>query len=146
MLQWAGDLNLAMQQVQQSLKPGGVFVGSLFTAGSLIELRQAWRAVDNKPHLIELPEASDAKQALSHAGLSLQWSRPFNTQAYFNDLNGIRDHLRGLGATNTHQQRQTGLVGKTALATLKTALDIQRTERGIPLSWQAWLFKAVKPL
>lgn len=146
MLQWAGDLKLAMSQIEQSLNPGGVFIGSLFTAGSLNELRQAWLAVDNKPHLIELPNADDTQIALTAAGLTIEWSQPFNTLAYFDDLNGIRDHLRGLGATNAHRSRQTGLVGKSALATLKAALEQQRTHNGIPLTWQAWLFKAVKPL
>lgn len=146
MLQWAGNLPLAMQQIQHSLKPGGVFVGSLFTADSLTELRQAWRAVDDKPHLIEMPKAEQAQQALTAAGFNLEWNQLFETQAYFDDLSGIRDHLRGLGATNAHQQRQTGLVGKTALATLKAALEKKRNSNGLPISWQAWLFKAVKPL
>lgn len=146
MLQWADDLGLAMQQIQRCLKPGGSFVGSLFTDGSLRELRKAWRAVDDQPHLIELPKAEAAKSALLRSGLTLDWEYSFNTTAHFEDLNGIRDHLRGLGATNTHKQRNTGLMGKSAITTLRTALDAQRVEQGIPLSWQAWLFKASKPL
>lgn len=146
MLQWADDLGLAIQQIKRSLKPGGSFIGSLFTDGSLLELRKAWRAVDDQPHLIELPKAEAAKAALLNNGLMLDWEYSFNTTAYFADLNGIRDHLRGLGATNAHQQRNTGLMGKSAIATLRAALDAQRVEQGIPLSWQAWLFKASKPL
>lgn len=144
MLQWADDLPAAMRQIHHSLQAGGTLLGSLFSYQSLHELRQAWRAVDDQPHLIELPAIEHAEAALTAAGFEIDWQHRFTTTAYFDDLNGIRDHLRGLGATNTHRQRNTGLVGKKAIATLRHALEQQRTPQGIPLSWEAWLFKAKK--
>lgn len=144
MLQWADDLAAAMQQIAQTLKPGGYVLGSLFSNRSLQQLRQAWRAVDDKPHVIEMPTIESTQAALEAAGFALSWQQRFTTTAHFDDLNQIRDHLRGLGATNTHRQRNAGLVGKQAILKLRQALEQQRQPCGIPLDWEAWLFKAQK--
>lgn len=145
MLQWAGDLPLAMREIYDSLKSGGEFWGCLFTDGSLSELAEAWKAVDDHPHLSQLPTQLATQKALLDAGFELQWQQAVSTQLHFADLAAIRDHLRGLGATNATQQRRKGLMSRSALKTLTHALESHRQTDGIPLTWNAWMFGARKP-
>lgn len=145
MLQWADDLPLAMREIYGALKPGGEFWGCLFTDGSLAELANAWKAVDDQPHLSELPTQTASQSALLGAGFNVHWQQAVNTQLHFTDLAAIRDHLRGLGATNANQQRSKGLMSKSALQKLTQALEQYRQPDGIPLTWNAWMFGARKP-
>ena len=144
MLQWAEDLPKAFAQIHSSLKPEAEFCGSLFTGGSLVELKTAWAEVDDQPHVVEMPSQAEVKAALEHAGFDLLWSETLNTQRYFAGLAAIRDHLRGLGATNTATARAKGLMGRQQLLRLREALEQFRESQGIRISWQAWLFKAKK--
>jgi malonyl-CoA O-methyltransferase len=144
MLQWAVDMPAAARAIAESLKPGGSLLASLFTQGSLGELAQAWAAVDNEQHVLPLPPIEGTRQAFAAAGFHITWEQPFSRQLYFGSVAEIGRHLRGLGATNALQQRKKGLMGRQQLARLTEALEPFRDERGIALTWNAWLFKAEK--
>lgn len=144
MLQWVEDMPTAMQNIHAALEPNSVFLGCLFAQGSLQELRNAWASVDDDSHVVTLPQPQAVESALLAAGFSIQWQQNISTVLHFRNLSAIRDHLRGLGATNATQQRRKGLTGKAALTQLTRSLENSREEAGIPLTWNAWLFKAEK--
>jgi malonyl-CoA O-methyltransferase len=144
MLQWATDMPLAAEAIAANLKPGGSLLASLFTAGSLTELAQAWATVDDAEHVLPLPAIDGTRQAFEAVGLRISWQQPFTRQLHFDSLGDIGRHLRGLGATNALKQRKKGLMGRQQLARLTAALEPFRDEQGIALTWNAWLFKAEK--
>lgn len=144
MLQWATDMHAAAEAIAATLAPGGQVVAGLFTAGSLTELTQAWEAVDDLPHTVSLPDIESTRQAFESAGFELRWEKRLHTQVHFENLAAVRGHLRGLGATNALQQRAKGLMSRQKLQRLNNALESFRQPQGIPMTWNAWLFKAEK--
>lgn len=144
MLQWAVDMGAAARAMHDSLDEQGVVLASLFSAGSLGQLADAWTAVDSAPHMVALPEPEAVQAAFESNGFQLTWQQPFTAEVYFDSLADIRQHLRGLGATNAVSGRAKGLMSRAKLQRLQAALETFRTAQGIPMTWNAWLFKAEK--
>lgn len=144
MLQWVSNMPVAAAAIHNSLKPNGTVVAALFTRGSLIELKQAWAAVDDKSHVRELPLADEVCTAFESSGLAICWQERLRLRRYFHSFSDIRAHLRGLGASNVEASRRKGLTTKGQLAKLLNALEEKRDEQGLPVTWEVLMFKAEK--
>ena len=64
-LQWSSDLHGNLQQLRQSLVIGGELHFSTLLEGSLNELSNAWKCIDNKPHINTFITRSDIEQILA---------------------------------------------------------------------------------
>ncbi len=53
MIQWCQPLDVAVQEILRVLKPGGLFVFSTLSQGTLFELKSSWAQVDNDKHVID---------------------------------------------------------------------------------------------
>jgi malonyl-CoA O-methyltransferase len=49
-VQWCDDVRQALAELYRVVRPGGHIAFTTLVSGSLPELNQAWRAIDDQPH------------------------------------------------------------------------------------------------
>ena len=102
-LHWVNDLPGALIQIRRILKPDGLFLGALFGAGTLMELRDVLTEAETEltgglsPRLSPLPGLRDAAALLQRAGFALPVAdRDTVTVRYRAPEDLFRD-LKGMG-------------------------------------------------
>ena len=136
MLQWCGELNSAFSECRRVLRPGGLLLFSTLGPDTLCELRTAWAAVDETPHVNRFLDMHDVGDALVNAGFSSPvLDREFVTLTYANVVAVMRD-LKGIGAHNVQAQRARGLFGKRALGAITTAYEPFRVDGRLPCTYE----------
>ena len=105
-LHWANDLPGALAQIRRALKPDGLFIGTLFGAGTLKELRAVMTEVElqerggAQARISPFADGYDGAALLQRAGFALPVSDVDRfTVRYANLFALIRD-LRAMGETN----------------------------------------------
>lgn len=135
-LQWC-DPAAAFAECRRALRPGGLFLFTSFGPDTLAELRAAWHAVDDRPHVHGFADMHDLGDLLVRAGFSepvLDVERFALT--YADVLDVLRD-LKRLGAHNAAQGRTRGLTGKTSFRHFKQAYEAMRVDGRIPATYEA---------
>ncbi len=142
MLQWTNEPQV-MAEAYRVLKPGGVLLASSLGFSTLHELRHAWAAVDNKPHVNEftdMRQVADAMLALGFAQVVANSETIIMTYAKVVDL--MRD-LKAIGAHNVDENRRRGLMSRQALRTLESAYEKFRSEGVLPATYEVNYFRGV---
>lgn len=108
-LHWANDLPGALAQIRRALKPDGLFIGTLFGAGTLKELR----AVLTEAELAErggaqarvspFADGYDGAALLQRAGFALPVTDVDRFTVRYRDLFSLVRDLRAMGETNVLQ-------------------------------------------
>ena len=114
-LPWLDRPETVFAEVARVLRIDGLFAFSTLGPDSLVELRQAWQAVDEGMHVRQFPDMHDVGDALLQAGLRdpvLDVDRLSVT--YRNSESLFRD-LTAVAARNSLRQRQPGLLGRHRL-------------------------------
>jgi len=130
-LQWCSDIHQALAELYRVTKPGGCIAFTTLESGSLIELRQAWQAVDERQSVNRFMTFEEIEQACRHWRCDLQ--RHPVTQ-YFPDVISAMRSLKGVGATHLHHGRQQQLTTRRQLQRLASVWP--QHQAGYPLSWQ----------
>jgi SAM-dependent methyltransferase len=102
-LHWVDDLVGALVQIRRALKPDGLFVGALFGAGTLAELRQAFAEAEaSRPEARIAPfaEIRDAGGLLARAGFQLPVADRDRLAVSYSDSWALMRDLRGMGEGN----------------------------------------------
>jgi len=136
MLQWCGDLDVALGEVRRVLKPDGLFAFTTFGPDTLTELRAAWAAVDGYTHVNAFLDMHDIGDALGRAGLTepvLDVDRV--TLTYRDALEVMRD-LKAIGAHNVTAGRPRGLTGRARLQQVKAAYETSRRNGLLPATYE----------
>ena len=136
MLQWMDNPLPALLEFSRLLKPGAHAVLSTFAAGTLQELAQAFRAIDNRPHVSHFTEPHDFLDMAKQAGLSLELAQQVPMVEYYPDTVALMRSLQNIGATNKHIHRRRGLMTSRQFARLEEAYRKNHmTVRGLPATW-----------
>ena len=105
-LHWANDLPGALAQIRRAMKPDGLFIGSLFGAATLKELRGVLTEAEleinggAQARVSPFADGYDGAGLLQRAGFALPVTDVDRfTVRYSNPLNLMRD-LRAMGETN----------------------------------------------
>lgn len=130
-LQWCSDIHQALAELYRVTQPGGCIAFTTLVSGSLIELRQAWQAVDGRRPVNTFMTFDEIEQACRPWRTHLQ-CHPI-TQ-YFPDVVSAMRSLKGVGATHLHHGRQQQLTTRSQLKRLAAAWP--QHQAGYPLSWQ----------
>ncbi len=132
-LHWVNDLPGALTQVRRALKPDGLFLGCMFGAHTLYELRDCLAETEIElegglsPRTSPFADVRDAGNLLTRAGFALPTvdSEPV-TVMYSSPLKLLTD-LRGMGETNAVLERRKGF---TRRETLMRALALYQERFG----------------
>lgn len=144
-VQWSTALPLIYGEIRRVLRPGGLLLLSTLGPQTLEELRQAWAAVDDAPHVHGFPDLQTVGNAMLAAGLKDPvldrevWTR------HVPDARTLMQELRTLGAGNADPARRRGLYGPAALRTVETHYAQARQPAGLPVSWELIFAMAFGP-
>lgn len=102
-LHWVNDLPGALVQIRRVLKPDGLFLGALFGAGTLAELRDVLTEAETdltgglSPRLSPLPGLRDMAGLLQRAGFALPVADRDTVTVRYKTPEGLLRDLKGMG-------------------------------------------------
>ena len=136
-LQWVDDLPAVFAGFRRVLRPGGLLLCSTFGSATLAELREAFAAADDAPHVSPFASIAQFGDALLQAGFrDPVLDRDVDVHGYA-DLPALMRELRALGATNALAGRRRGLTGRARFARAAAAYDAFRGDDGrLPARWE----------
>ncbi len=135
-LQWC-DPDAVLAEFARVLRPGGVLMFTSFGPDTLRELRAAWQAVDQFPHVHTFVDLHDLGDALVRAG----FVEPVMDAEFFRltypDVVSVLRELKALGEHNVNRRRHRGLTGKALFARFKSAYEGVASNNLIPATYEA---------
>ena len=143
-LQWC-DGELVTKEVSRVLKPNGLFMFTTFGPDTLKELRTAFRAVDDTPHINEFVDMHDLGDMLVAAGFADPVMDQETITLTYADLKSMLRELKGIGAHNVLPDRARGLMGKSQWQNLTNAYEKFRIDARLPASYEVVYGHAWKP-
>jgi malonyl-CoA O-methyltransferase len=149
MLQWCDDLAPAFAEIRRVLAPGAAFAFASFGPATLQELRAAWAAVDDAPHVHRFLDVHDVGDALLRAGFEQPVLDVDTHQLDYDSVRELMRDLQRIGAVNAAHDRRRGLLGRRALARLEAAYEPLRNDGRLPSTWEviyamAWAPQAIE--
>jgi malonyl-CoA O-methyltransferase len=128
-----------LQEWSRVLKPNGLLAIATLIPGTQRELRQAWLAIDNQPHVNHFTDTKTLAQALQDNGLTLLHQAQSCLQEDYASLPELLRGLKAIGATNVNPGRRVGLGGRAALTQLDKHYP-RNADGTLPLSYEViWL-------
>ena len=135
-LQWAHDLEATLKGIHRVLAPGGLLIFATFGPDTLKELRAAFAAIDDAPHVNRFIDLHDIGDMLIHAGFASPVMEMEMLTLTYADLKALMRDLKGIGAHNAAAARRRGLLGKQAWARLEQAYEAQRLQGRLPATFE----------
>ncbi len=135
-LQWAHDLDATLKGMHRVLAPGGLLIFATFGPDTLNELRTAFAAVDNAPHVNRFVDLHDIGDMLVNAGFASPVMEMEVLTLTYTDLKSLMRDLKGIGAHNAAATRKRGLLGKSAWARLEQAYEMHRLDHRLPATFE----------
>ena len=144
-LQWCNDLPATFAGLHRVLKTEGLLMFSTFGPDTLKELRLAFGGVDGHTHLNRFADMHDIGDMLIHAG----FAEPVMDMEYltltYDDVRGLLNDLKRIGAHNATAGRSHGLMGKNAWARLLDNYERLRRDGKLPATYEVVYGHAWKP-
>lgn len=134
--QWIDDLPTLFAECVRVLRPGGLLLFSSFGPDTLKELRAAWAAADQQPHVSRFLDMHDVGDAMLSAGLRDPVLDVHRYTLTYSEPRKLLEELQGLGATNADHARVRGLTGKDRYRRMLAAYEAMRVDGRIPASWE----------
>ncbi|MDL2337806.1 MAG: malonyl-ACP O-methyltransferase BioC [Pseudomonadota bacterium] len=138
-LQWCNGLEVALKEVARTLAPDGLFALATLLPGTLCELEQAWRGVDDGVHVNRFLPAHEVERAVSTSGLKPVQTIQRRWVMHYPDTPALLHALKALGAHNVNAGRSHGLGGRRTLAALSQGYERLREPDGLPARYQVYL-------
>ena len=137
MLQWCDDLDATLAEIRRVCAPRAMFTLATFGPTTLQELRAAFAAVDDAPHVNEFVDMHDLGSALVRAGFEEPVLDVDRHCDWHGDVRSVMRALKEIGATNAHAARPRGLFGRGRLRALENEYARFANDAGaLPLSWE----------
>ena len=135
-IQWCPGLAGVFGEFRRVLKPQGVALFSTFGAGTLVELRRAWAAVDDRSHVNDFADLAGIAGALSEAGFANADIDGETRCLEYGDVHALMREIKDLGAHNVTYGRPRHLTGKARLRRMIDAYAAQMAGGGVRASFE----------
>ena len=135
-LQWSYDLPAVFREFRRIMKADAMLVFTCFGPDTLHELKKAWRAVDDLPHVNDYPDMHDIGDELLAAGFREPVMDTERITLEYPDVMSLMRELKGLGAHNVAIKRLPGLTGKNRLEKMLQAYEPFRRGDRYPASYE----------
>ncbi len=145
MLQWVEQPAEVFAELRRVLRPGGLLLMHTLGPGTLEELRQSWRAVDDGVHVNPFVDMHHLGDALLGQGFQQVVVQAETLTLEYRQVRDLLRDLKGIGASNHLPQRQKGLMGKQAFARMQAAYERFRRADWLPASWELVSLRALAP-
>lgn len=133
MLPWIDNLGEVFAEVARVLQSEGLFAFSTLGPDSLLEIREAWRAVDDGTHVNRFPDMHDVGDALVRAGLRDPVLDVDRLAVSYRSAAALLRDLTAAGARNSLRDRQRGLMGRKRFRRFTDAVFAGGGERALTL-------------
>ncbi|MDO8291712.1 MAG: malonyl-ACP O-methyltransferase BioC [Gallionella sp.] len=144
-VQWCNDLPAAFAEMHRVLKVEGLLMFSTFGPDTLKELRQAFKGVDQHNHLNRFADMHDIGDMLIHSGFAEPVMDMELITLTYDDVRGVLQDLKTIGAHNATAGRGHGLMGKNAWARLLENYERLRSNGKLPATFEMVYGHAWKP-
>lgn len=109
MLPWLEDARQLVAEVNRVLAKDGAYFISTAGPDTLIELRQAWAAVDNMQHINLFLDMHDVGDLMVSSGMADPVMDTERITVTYSSVDALLDELAGLGFVNVLSGRRKGL-------------------------------------
>ena len=137
-VQWCDDFSQVLSQAFNALKPGGHLLLSTLADGTLAELKQAWASVDNLQHVNNFETAEDLEKYIDDSGFEVENISCHTELDFYDDIRGLTDSLKRIGAHNMTQGRSKALTSAGKVKAFKVAMEAYREDEGLPASYNVF--------
>jgi len=146
-MQWCNDINTALKEALRVLKPGGLLVFTTFGPDTLKELRHSWAQVDGDEHVNRFLDMHDIGDFLLADGFAEPVMEAERLTVTYDTVDALMHDLKAIGANVTASEaKQKGLLGRSALQTVRQAYEAFRENGVLPASYEVIYGHAWKPL
>lgn len=118
-IQWANDLNAVFREVARIGKGDGLFMFATFGPSTLVELRDSWSEVDQRPHVHQFIDMHDIGDSLMTAGFSQPVVDAEVIKLEYDGFRQVLSDLKNIGASNADKSRSKGLMTPNRLKQLE---------------------------
>jgi malonyl-CoA O-methyltransferase len=129
-LPWLADPDALLGEAHRVLRPRGLLVFSTLGPDTLLELREAWTCVDDRPHVHAFPDMHDVGDAVVRAGFAGPVLDADRLTVTYADIRTLYRDLRGSGGGNRLAGRQPSLTGRSRLAAVAAHYEARRNADG----------------
>jgi len=144
-LQWSYNLPAVFHEFRRIMRPGAMLVFTCYGPDTLQELKQAWRTVDERPHVHDFPDMHDIGDELMAAGFREPVMDVEHLTLEYPDVLAVMRELKGSGAQNVATQRFRGLTGKMRFQGMQQAYKQLRNNSRYPASYEVIYGAAFAP-
>lgn len=133
-IQWCQSPNVLFSELGRVLKPSGTIVLSTLLEGSMFELGEAWRCVDQRSHHNHYPCLNDLLQYVQGSGLTLVEARQQRMTLHYETVKEVVYSLKKVGASLVTDGQS--VVTPSKWKTFEAAYREHQNAQGIPLSYE----------
>ncbi|GAA5964231.1 hypothetical protein JCM8115_002841 [Rhodotorula mucilaginosa] len=151
-MHWVNDLPGALIQIKRTLKPDGVFIGSMFGGDTLFELRTSLQLAENEreggisPRVSPMTDSQSVTSLLNRAGFALSTVDVDEIQIAYPSIYELIDDLKWMGEGNAVVNRRKTLNPETLFAAGEIYKELHGLEDGsIPATFQIMHMIGWKP-
>lgn len=138
-IQWCSPLEQALDEIMRVLKPGGTFVFTTLTEGTLHELKSSWAQVDNDQHVIDFKKPNQLQAMLNQGNRLLIEHQVQDVVLEYENVLHLARELKGLGANHVPLKMNKGLAGKEKWQKMTLAYrDFQEPSGIYPATYQVF--------
>ncbi|WDE14237.1 malonyl-ACP O-methyltransferase BioC [Thalassomonas haliotis] len=112
MIQWCNPLEDVVQEILRVLKPGGLFIFTTLTDGTLYELKSSWAQVDDDRHVINFKREQELLAMFDKPQSKLLQHQCQDIVLEYENVLHLAHELKGLGANQVPAKGNKGLAGK----------------------------------